>query len=220
MESNLNDVNINEINGYNEEDLASLLKEIEQEELGQIDNNNIIHATGLTVPFSKLIRPANILVLDVETNEDKFILIFGYYIFGESIIHQLIFHEPTDPKQITRTQLFKKLIAHSNYKVAVYNASFESKLFNIPRERIIETMSIPFVKKDDLISIKTIDQAAPKTVGSVIDSAKMCEITFRNISCIMKTAILVLGFESFARFNVKHLFIHQLKNYLRGKIYE
>lgn len=206
---------------WDEEELLSLVKESEQEEEKDLKTSeNKIHATMLSIPFSTLIKPTNILVLDTETNEDNFVLVLGYYIFGENMIHQLVFHEPTDPKFIKNTRLFGRLITYSSYKVAVYNASFESKLFQIPKDKFIETMPMPYTKKDDLISIKTIDQASPRTVGYDIDANKMCEIAFRNVSCIMKTTILLIGLQSYTRFNIKHVIINQLKNYLRGKIYE
>jgi hypothetical protein len=178
-----------------------------------------IHATAFSIPFCNLFRASNIIVIDVESYDVNFIVVFGYYILGESVIHQLVFHEPADPCKLAKNKFFIKLILHSNYKIAAYNISFESHLFGIPPERMIETMPIPYLKKDDLISIKPIDQSAINLTCASFDARKVAEVAFRNFSCIIKTTFLVTGYDVL-KHNIKFMYMNQIINYLRGKICE
>ncbi|MCK5345369.1 MAG: hypothetical protein KAR20_18290 [Candidatus Heimdallarchaeota archaeon] len=155
--------------------------------------------------------PKNTIVIDVEVSEGL-ICVFGYYHVGSTHIHQLIFLDPITPEYFIQSPLFHEIIA-GDVKIAAYNTKFERELLQIPKDReMIELQPSPYYPKENYIQLKSLDQTSAKNLPPY-GPKTIKKWVFHNYSCLIKQIILLQGKNSFAKPNIKEIFLKQLRGF-------
>jgi hypothetical protein len=158
-----------------------------------------VTATLLEVPaFASAPQPEDVILLDAEVENyhlQDAVTVLGWYKIGEKVIRQLLFSEPFPASTLAQSPFFRGTFVESGVTLGAYYAPFEAGLFGI--EVPIEVMSRPYAAKENYIAVESLSTEKAKDLPKWAPDT-WPSISFHNVSCVVKIALLYLGRGLFA----------------------